>query len=127
LGWWTSACAAILFAFHLNYVPVHLATQIHASEILASVAHLVFHQHHHGSNHNEESHHVPHPASDHAQDLALRVQSAVDGLIVFALPSDTQISLVEVLPGFRVASVNRIKPPGESPPDPLQPRAPPRA
>lgn len=118
---------AILFAFHLNYVPVHLATDLHVSKLFASLTHLVIHQHHHSAKETEENHHVPHPASDHALDLAVRNQSPSDHLDVFLLLTDTTPQLFEHSPTPPLPIFERIKPPGESPPDPLQPRAPPLA
>lgn len=118
---------AILFAFHLNYAPVHLATDLHVSELLASLTHLAIHEHHHGGEETEGNHHVPHPASDHALDLAVRNQSASGHLDVFLLPADPTTQLCECAPTPQLPIIERIKPPGESPPDPLQPRAPPLA
>jgi hypothetical protein len=121
---------AILFAFHLNYVPVHLATDLHVGELLGSLAHLVTHEHHHSAKETEETeenHHVPHPASDHALDLAVRNQSPTSDLDVLLLPADATVPLCEFSPTPQFPIIERLKPPGESPPDPLQPRAPPRA
>lgn len=118
---------AILFAFHLNYVPVHLATDLHVSELFGSLTHLVVHGHHHGGKETEENHHAPHPASDHALELAVRNQSPSGHLDIFLLPADTTPQLFEHSPTPPLPILERIKPPGESPPDPLQPRAPPLA
>lgn len=126
-GWWSPACVAILFAFHLNYVPVHLASGLHVSELFASLSHSGFHEHHHRGEETEESHHVPHSASDHALDLAVRNQSLTGNLDVFLLPADAAVLVGESSPTPKLPILERIKPPGESPPDPLQPRAPPFA
>jgi len=125
--WWTPACVAILFAFHLNYVPVHLATDLHVSKLFSSLTHLVVHGHHHGGKETEENHHVPHPASDHALELAVRNPSPSDHLDVFLLPVDMTPQLFEHSPTAPLPLLERIKLPGESPPSPLQPRAPPLA
>lgn len=126
-SWWSPACVAILFAFHLSYVPVHLATETHVSELLDSFTHLVFHGHHHGGKETEENHHLPHPASDHALDLAVRIDFAADVVPVFLPPADAFVPVCESSPTPELPIMERIKPPGESPPGPLQPRAPPLA
>ncbi len=128
-GWWSRVFIAALFAFYLNFVPIHLATAAHLDGLLESVAELVFH--HDGHDDADHSHdgsqHVPHQASDHTLTLTAQTQSPVSVLAVVCVLADTSI-LIE-LPQTQqpIPVFERIRPPGEPPPDPLQPRAPPLA
>jgi hypothetical protein len=53
-----------VFAFYLNYVPIHLATAAHLDGVLESLAELVFHGDDHHAEHHDSDEHVPHPATD---------------------------------------------------------------
>lgn len=120
---------ASLFAFYLNYVPIHLATEAHLDDLLTSVAAVAFHDHGHGDAHHHDNndHHTPHPASDHTQNLAVQTQSSCVALAVFCVPAETLVVIAVPQRQPPVPVLERIKPPGESPPGPLQPRAPPLA
>lgn len=118
-----------VFAFYLNYVPIHLAKAAHLDGVLESLAELVFlHDDHHAEHHDSDEH-VPHPASDHT--LTLTTQTPAHhgpvALTVFLLPMDVGVTLLPPTHSSRLLVFERIRPPGESPPDPLQPRAPPLA
>jgi len=119
-----------LFAFYLNYVPVHLATATHLGGWFDSMADLVFHHDgHDGHDHGDHDadHHDPHPASDHTLNLTAQTHAPVAALAVFFLLADTSVFLCEPEMRAVLPFVERLKPPYETPPDPLQPRAPPLA
>ena len=127
-GWWVRLVAAGVFGFYLNYVPIHLATAAHLDGVLESLAELVFHHDDHHADHHDSDGHNPHPASDHT--LTLTAQTQINGAVafpVFILPADTLVALPLPSSSPRPLVFERIRPPGESPPDPLQPRAPPLA
>jgi hypothetical protein len=127
-GWWVRLFVAGLFVFYLNYVPVHLATAAHLNGVRESLAELVFHHDDHHAEHHHSDEHVPHPASDHALTLAAQTQAhGAVTLPVFMFAADIFILLPQ--PPFLPPPLafERIRPPGESPPNPLQPRAPPLA
>jgi hypothetical protein len=116
-----------LFAFYLNFVPVHLATEVHAGGLLDSVADTVFHHlHPHGDHHVPEQH-TPHPASDHVMIAMAQTHSPAVLVAVICLLADTSVIIEAPQHQPTIPVVERIKPPGESPPDPLLPRAPPLA
>lgn len=129
-GWWSRLFVAALFVFYLNYIPLHLATATHLDGLVASVSEVVLH--HDGHDDAAHSHdndpHVPHPASDHTLTFTAQThESSALTLAVFFLPVDSTVLICE--PKVRLPSpvFDRVWPPGESPPGPLQPRAPPFA
>ena len=127
-GWWVRLLAAGVFVFNLTYVPIHLATAAHLDGVLESLAEPAFHHHEHHAEHHDSDEHVPHPASDHTLTLIAQTQAhGAVALPVFIPPADTFVAL-PLPPSSPLPLVfERIRPPGESPPDPLQPRAPPLA
>ncbi len=124
-GWWMCASLTILLTFNLNYSTFHVATQFHVIQSLAPGVHLDFHQHHHSDKDTGHSHHLPHPATDHSLELGVRVKTTVDNPPLFALLPIPGILPSEALRTTELYFVEPIKPIGESPPDPTQPRAPP--
>lgn len=126
-GWWVRLLVAGVVAFYLNYVPIHLATAAHLDGVLDSLAELVFHHDDHHADQHDSDGHVPHPASDHTLTLTAQTQSPVSVLAVVCVLSDTSILLELPQRQQPVPVFERIRPPGEPPPDPLQPRAPPLA
>jgi hypothetical protein len=129
-GWWSRLFVAAVFAFYLNYIPVHLATATHLDDLLESVAEAVLHHDgHDDADHSHDSdHHVPHPASDHTLTLITQTLSSNDVVTaVCLLPVDTSVLFCEPEAPLPAPVFDRIWPPGESPPGPLQPRAPPLA
>jgi hypothetical protein len=129
-GWWCRLLVAAFVALYLNYIPIHLATATHLSDLFAAVAHTVFddHDHDHGDAEHDTDHHIPHPASDHALTIATQTQTSLPSpIVVVCVLAETSIFISE--PGSLASPpvFERIRPPGESPPDPLQPRAPPLA
>ncbi|MBC8096811.1 MAG: hypothetical protein H7Y43_13460 [Akkermansiaceae bacterium] len=129
-GSWSRLFVAALFAGYLNYIPLHLATAKHWDGLLEAVAEVVVHHDGHGDadhSHDNDSH-VPHPSSDHTLTFKAQTHaSSVLSLAVFLQPLNSTILPVE--PAVRLSSpvFERIWPPEDSPPDPLQPRAPPLA
>lgn len=122
--------AALLFAFYVNYIPAHLAAETHLADSMASVADADrnLHDHDDGDHHHGNDHHTPHQASDHTLPLTTAAKApSAPALAVFFLPAITSILVSEPEPQPPVPVFERVRPPGESPPDPLQPRAPPLA
>lgn len=126
-GWWIRLVVAGVFALYLNYVPIHLASAEHWDGDLESLAELVFHHDDHHAEHHDSDKHVPHPASDHILTLTAQTQSPVSVLAVLCVLTDTSILLELPRQQQPIPVFERIWPPGDSPPDPFQPRAPPLA
>lgn len=122
---------ALLFAFHVNYVPLHLATATHLDEavvaVLDSVLHLHDHDHADVPSDNSDDGHTPHPATDHALIFAAQSQTSAVAVLMVFVSTETSLQLLEPEVKWSTSIIERIKPPGESPPDPAQPRAPPIA
>jgi ABC-type nickel/cobalt efflux system permease component RcnA len=128
--WWWRLFAALLFAFYVNFIPVHLAFETHFDDSVASVADTDLHHDDHddGDHHHDSDHHTPHRASDHTLTLAAAAKApSVPALSVFFLPALASVLISEPEPQPPIPIFERIRPPGEPPPDPLQPRAPPLA
>ena len=130
-GWWERLFAVVLFAFYVNFIPIHLATETHLDDSLVSVAEADLHHHaHDDSDHDEDSdhHHGPHRASDHTLALTSSAKAPnLSALAVFLPPAITSVSACEPEPQPTIPIFERVRPPGESPPGPRQPRAPPLA
>ena len=129
-GWWGRLFAALLFAFYVSFIPIHLATETHLDDALASVTDEALHHdgHDDGDHHDDSDHHDPHSASDHTLTLTASAKApSASVLAVFFLPAITSVLVGEPEPQPPIPVFERIRPPGESPPDPLQPRAPPLA
>jgi hypothetical protein len=129
-SWWGRLFAALLFAFYVNFIPIHLAAETHLDDAVASV---VDADHHHDGDHDADhhdgnDHHTPHRASDHTLTITASAKApSASALAVFFLPAITSVLVSEPEPQPPVPVFERVRPPGESPPDPLQPRAPPLA
>jgi hypothetical protein len=126
--WWLRLVVGVMFACYVNYIPAHLVTAIHLDDAFAWVFDSVFHPHDHADNHSEDpnDHHTPHPASDHTLVFASQTQPSSLSVLPIVFPlADVALSLDSpvLLPAHPI--VERLKPPGESPPEPSQPRAPP--
>jgi hypothetical protein len=127
------AFAVVLFACYVTYVPLHLATTAHLDELAAFISEAATDHHHHGHGDHDASHpsdndrHVPHPAGDHTLNLVAQSRAPHFAFSVcFVLPiASVFIPEPEAQPAIPV--FERSRPPGVSPPDPLQPRAPPLA
>lgn len=123
-GWWLRVAVSFLAVGYLNFIPLHLATELHDHRVewgTESGTELAAYEHAHG----HADGHAPHLAADHL----LRVSAASLGSVSFfsACVPDTA-SLVPVLPPTIPRLLHeRDRPPGLAPPEPLQPRAPPVA
>lgn len=129
-GWWGRLLVALLFAFYVNYIPAHLAAETHLDDAAASIADVGQHHgdHDDGDHHQDGDHHKPHRASDHTLTLTTATKAPdKSALITFFLPVVTAILVPEPESHRPVPVSERSRPPGEMPPDPLQPRAPPLA
>jgi hypothetical protein len=76
-------------------------------------------------DHHDSDHHTPHPASDHTLNLTAQTQSPSVAITFFCLLADTSVVFEVTQHQPPIPVLERIKPSGESPPGPLQPRAPP--
>lgn len=127
-GWWVRLFVVGVFAFYLNYIPIHLATAAHLDDMLESVAELVFHHNDHHPEHHDSDHHIPHSSADHALTVSAQGQAQkANVLVAFLLPADVLLALRHPPASPLQPIFERIRPPGESPPDPHQPRSPPLA
>jgi hypothetical protein len=117
---------ALLFVFQTGYVRYHLLTEVHHDDIPAAADETALgHDRHDDGDHHDSDHHTPHPASDHLIQMLAKHQASLPA-IDFA-ESETSFYLPQ--PDVLVSRVLRESEgaPGESPPDPRQPRAPPLA
>ncbi len=125
-GCWLRVLTMVLFVFHINYVPYHLLTETHFDDFHVTVAESAVHDDgHDDGDHHDSDHHKPHSVSDHLIQMVAKHQPSF--LAVAFLPSETLVCLAR--PDSQVVRLRceRWKLPGESPPDPAQPRAPPLA
>jgi len=118
---------ALLFTFYVNYIPFHLLNERHWDDTLSSeqlaAAHLDDHD---VADHDDhDGHHKPHPSSEHPIQILPKPASVA--ACIASLPAVTVIVLDAPKSYIAAAFVERIWPPGESPPEPSQPRAPPIA
>ena len=128
VGWWGRLFAALLFTFYVGFIPVHLATETHLGDLPASVDDADLHHdgHDDGDHDADSGHHTPHRASDHTLILTAPEKSPnVPALAVLFLPALVSVFVNEPEPQPKAPVFERIRLPGESPPGPLQPRAPP--
>ena len=125
-GWWLRVLVALLFVFQTGYGRYHLLAEAHHDNIPAAAGEMALdHDGHDDGDHHDSDHHKPHSASDHLVQLISKHQTSL--LEVHFLSTDTSFHLTR-----RVSVVFRFlyesgKAPGESPPGPQQPRAPPLA
>ena len=118
---------ALLFTFYVNYIPFHLFAERHLDDALSSdqlVAAQLDDQH--DADHDgHDGHHKPHPSSDHS--IQILPKSASIALLIAFSSAVTTIVFEAPKSHVSVSCVERIWPPGVSPPGPSQPRAPPLA
>jgi len=120
--------ALALAAFYLNFVSVHLATETHfhqGEEHSHSHAEQE-HDHEHDHSHDDGGH-TPHNASEHLLDVALKGAEPMLAGLALGIVAETFILDAPVLFTWTQRVFERERPPGESPPNPQQPRAPPLA
>ena len=130
--------ALALAAFYLNFVAVHLATETHFHSHGEEHSHSHSHFHPDASHEDEPEHdhhgeddsgtgHTPHDASEHLLDVALKgAEPVLEGPAV-AIVSEIFSFDAPVFFVWTQRVFERERPPGESPSDPQQPRAPPLA
>jgi hypothetical protein len=118
------ALMALLFTFYVNYIPFHLLSERHCddpSSSQLSAAHLDDHD---DADHDgDDGHHKPHPSSEHSIQILPKSESIA--LFIAFAPSANTIVLDAPESLYTASFVEHIWPPGESPPEPSQPRAPP--
>jgi hypothetical protein len=117
---------AFLFVFQTAYLRYHLLTERHQDGLPASAQERPFDFDEHGDgDHHDGHHHRPHAASDHTLPVIIKHQTPL--LMLDLVASETSVALTP--PDAQVFRVfyEREELPGESPPDPKQPRAPPVA
>src|SRR5437667_650702 len=118
---------ALLFTFYVNYIPFHLFAERHLDDALSSDQ-LVGAQRDDqadADHDGHDGHHKPHPSSDHS--IQILPKSASVALLIAFSSAVTTIVFETPKSHVSVSCVERIWPPGVSPPGPSQPRAPPLA
>jgi hypothetical protein len=127
-GWWGQLLVTSLFVFYVNFIPIHLANKMHLDDSRASVADTDLHHdgHDDGDHDADSDQHPPHRASDHTLTFTASTKApSASVLAVFFLPAIPSILVCEAEPQPPIPIFERLRPPGESLPDPLKPRAPP--
>jgi hypothetical protein len=121
-GGWLSLLTAVLFAAHIGCLHHHLFSEAHFHDGMASLEPGLHAEAEHG-DHHEDGHHNPHAAADHAFQMAVKKPGSP--LTIFFLATDAFLILPP--PDAPLTQPRSEAPPGlgESPPGPLQPRAPP--
>jgi hypothetical protein len=115
---------ALLLVFQTGYVRYHLLTEAHHDDNHADTDEMaIHHDEPDDCDHHDSDQHKPHSASDHLVQLVAKDQPTP--LAVHFLSQNTALHLTR--PDTMVFRIlyERGKAPGESPPDPQQPRAPP--
>jgi hypothetical protein len=115
------ALLALLLVFYVNYVPFHLLTEQHVSDGFVWSHSDAVDLHDDEADHDHESDHQPHSASEHS----IQMLAKSDSVAAFPLfvPSLALILIEAPTLSSTSSYVEYIRWPGESPPDPLQPRA----
>ena len=117
---------ALLFTFYVNYLPFHLLSERHCDDSLSSqISAAHFDDHDDADEDGHDGHHKPHPSSEHSIQILPKSESVA--LCMVCLPAVT-ITFVDAPESYFTAEfAEHIWPPGASPPEPSQPRAPPIA
>jgi hypothetical protein len=113
-----SFVTAVLLAFYIGYIPLHVFLEDHG-HVEASSGVAV--DDHHDDAHHEDDH-VPHAAADHELHFVLKAKAPVFVMAVMVSQLPLQLEPEDV-PATVFPEVFQI--PEEPAPDPLQPRAPP--
>ena len=124
---WLGMFTVLLLVLQISFVHVHLLTEHHHLDGIhigaaAGSAHDNDHHHEHDP---ERDTHQPHSASDHLLQIAAKHRTSF--LAVVALPAESAVVLIRPDADFVCINFTGGIAPSESPPDPLQPRAPPLA
>jgi hypothetical protein len=118
------ALMALLFTLYVNYIPFHLLSERHCDDPSSSQLSAAHPDDHDDADHDgDEGHHKPHPSSEHSIQILPKSESIA--LFIAFVPSATTIILDAPESLYTASFVEHIWPPGESPPEPSQPRAPP--
>jgi hypothetical protein len=123
MRYWMSFLTAALLAFYIGYIPFHLAFEDHF-EAGPSLAESVHHDDHDYSDHDSDADHIPHASADHSVEFIAKSKLSFN--VFYFVVSKITFSFEPVTRSV-VAFAEPFKIPKESPPDPLQPRAPPVA
>src|SRR5882762_9049005 len=109
---------ALLFTFYVNYIPFHLLTERHFDEAFSSdqLVAADLDDHDDADHDGHDGHHKPHPSSEHSIQILPKSDSLV--LCLAFLPAVTAVVLDAPKSGVTVSFVERIWPPGVSPPGP---------
>ena len=103
----------------LNYVPAHLATEIHVHELIAVASDS--HGHSHGSHHEHEEsrprsdQHSPHPESDHSLIRSVPTQFASQLPAYPAVIVDPMTVRPDANPTLSISAIERVEPSAASP------------
>jgi hypothetical protein len=117
---------ALLFTLYVTYIPLHLLSERHYDDSLLSTVSAEHLEDHNDVDHDDhDGHHKPHPSSEHSIQIPAKSQSVA--LFIAFVPAVTTLVLDAPQSLVTAAFVEHIWPPGESPPEPSQPRAPPIA
>jgi hypothetical protein len=115
---------ALLHIAYVNYIPFHLLSEQHCGDSLSSqISDAHFDDHDDADHHSHDGHHKPHPSFEHSIQILAKSESIE--LFISFIPAVATLVLEVPESLFTAALVERIWPPGESPPEPSQPRAPP--
>jgi hypothetical protein len=120
---WLSFLTAILLALYIGYIPLHLALEEHF-EGDSHVTESASHDDHDDDDHDSDAGHVPHASADHSVEFVPKPKLSLD--VFYVVVSKLAFSFEPVAASV-VDFAEPFKIPNESPPDPLQPRAPPVA
>jgi hypothetical protein len=110
----------LFFTFYIHYIPFHLAAELHC-EHDPETAHSGNPEH---EEHCDDEEHEVHSSTDHEITFVAQKQILLSTPGLFL--SSEKISFLPAVPAIRIPVHEEILP-GDSPPDPLQPRAPPGA
>ena len=125
-GRWLGVLTALVFVLQINYVRFHLLTETHLAVVyVASPPSPAPDGGYDEGDHHGSDQHERHSALDHLVQMVAKHKASL--LADAFIPSETSIRLT--LPDSQVLRMRYAsgKAPGESPPDPMQPRAPPFA
>jgi hypothetical protein len=124
--WWIALLTTVLFAFQINYIRIHLLTEVHHRGDGAAGHHHAGDHHHSAeaeNDHHHDHHHQPHSADDHELQLTGKRPLPTDTIALLLPETSFYLSPPNLL--LIDSQLERDGIPGESPPDPRQPRAPP--
>src|SRR6266498_4350255 len=118
---------ALLFRYYVNYIPFHLLSEKHLNDAVSSaeLAAIHFDDHDDADHDGHEGHHKPHPSSEHSIQILPKSESVALHIVFLPAMPITIVATPESQ--FIAEFAEHIWPPGESPPAPSQPRAPPLA